>query len=357
MDPFTIFQIAAPFIGSYLSGSNTRQASNQTMRALQEFIEEMTAYIQEAASEADVLIAGGEEQAASELIQYTKEGVAEVWRGAELGEEGLREFMGQTNKLFEPIISQGRYASDEQAKMLGIPNADGELEPWDPSLIEETPGFQFRNEWGARTVENSAIGRYLSGQTATELNKFGQGLAGEYFDKRFDQLGTMAQRGADATSTQGQLYANAGNTLAQMYGQAGNSAGTLLGNLGGNLANVRVNSALSRAGLLTQAASTIANMGIAGLTGQNQGIMSLTANQNATMSDMLQGLSRIGQLTNNTPPTYTWGNANVGNTPTMSSSGMQQGINFGGSTPTGFDASGTGWGLSRLNLNHDPEYN
>ena len=353
MDPFQIFQIAAPILGSFLSGRNTSQAANETMRALQEFIEEMTTYIQEAAAQADVLIAGGEDQAAADLIKYTKEGVAEVWRGAELGEEGLREFMGQTNELFEPIINQGRFAADEQARMLGIPNAAGELEAWAPSLIEETPGFKFRQEWGTRGVENTAIGRYLSGQTAQELAEYNQGLAGQYFDTRFDQLGTMAQRGADAATTQGTLYGNAGATLAQLYGQAGGNAGNLLGGLGSGLADIRMNSALSRAGLLTQAASTIANMGIAGMTGQNQGLMSLTANQNATMSDMLQGLSRIGSLTNNTPPTTvgTWGGTNIGNTPI----GGQQGINYGGG------GSGIGlrldptpsWGLGRMTWSHD----
>jgi len=285
---------------SWMQSENTKGANESNVGLLQEMIEGADQLIEDARAEADSLVQQGEHSAAADLIQYTTEGVGEIWKGAGLGAKAIDKFMGKAKSTLAPLIQQGGFASDEQARMLGIKDSSGKINEFDPSIIEDTPGFKFRQEWGQRGVENSAVGRQLSGQSARELADYNQGLAGTYFDKRYDQLGAMANRGAQGSATLAQLYGNAGGQAANLYGNAGQQAGGLYNNLGANLGNLRVSAAGTRANLLTGAANTLANLSLAGVQGQNASTSSNAAANNALLNDLAQGLGSLGTFGNTT---------------------------------------------------------
>ena len=302
IDPNSWFDLAVDVFGpgvlSWLQSNNTKQGSQESVRLLQDFLNTSMQMIEDTRIEADFLIQQGETAAAADLIQYTTEGVDEIWKGANLGAESIDRFMGKARSTLMPTIEQGGYASDEQARMLGIKDSSGKKHEFDPSIIEDTPGFKFRQEWGQRGVENSAVGRQLSGQSARELTEFNQGLAGTYFDKRFDQLGSMAERGDRGATTLANLYAGAGSATAGLYGNAGINAGSSLSSLGANLGNLRVGSAGQRAGLLTNTASTLTNLGLAGITGANQGIADTTNATNGFLNDLAIAMGASGTFGN-----------------------------------------------------------
>lgn len=285
---------------SWMQNENTKDSTGSNVALLQEFLEGTMQAIEDTRIEADNLIQQGENAAAADLIENTTKGVGEIWKGANLGVKAIDRAMGQAKAVLAPTIQQGGFASDEQARMLGIKDSSGKINEFDPSIIEDTPGFKFQQEWGQRGVENSAIGRQLSGQSAMEIADYNQGLASQYFNTRYDQLGTMADRGAQGSATLAQLYGNAGGQAANVYGTAGGNAGSMYGNLGTNLADLRVSAAGTRANLLTSAMNTLANLGLSGVNAQTSQNNTNTLSNNAFLSDLAQGLGSSGTFGNTT---------------------------------------------------------
>lgn len=290
--------IVTPFLTSSSQKKNNERTISNVNDSTQEFIDQASASLEEAAARAEELILAGQEQAAAALIEGTKLGISEIWRGASLGEDALREFIGQANQFLKPIIKQGRYADNEIASMLGIPNSKGKLVPFDDTKLSNTPGYKFRYEWGKRAVENSAVGRYLSGQSAQELTQFGQGLASEYFDTRVSQLDSVANRGAQAASQASNNLIAGGGALAQLFGNAGQQAGNLQFQQGAGLAEIFTNSALNRAQLITNAESTLANLGLGAITANNNASIAAANSTNNFLSDITQAITGLPSFFN-----------------------------------------------------------
>lgn len=299
--------LASTVVTGLLQNSNNKGTAKQNNKRTQQFLEEASAAIEEAAELAEYYISIGEDAAASAIIEGTKLGIGEVWKGVDLGEEKLREFVGYANQVLEPIVKQGRYASDEMASMLGIPGSDGKIVPFDSKKLSDTPGYKFREEWGRRTVENSAVGNYLSGQQARELTEFGQGLAGTYFDTRVDQLGGMAGRGDQAATAQAGNFMAAGQGLGSLYGNAGQVAGQLRSAEGLALAELFSQGGMNRANLTSSAASTLANLQLGGVTANNNADVSRANSTNSFLSDINTAITGLPALfgANNIPATNT----------------------------------------------------
>lgn len=94
----------------------------------------------------------------------------------------------------------------------------------DPSSVTSLPGYQFQQQQGQQAVERTlaAQGRTVSGQEQIELQKYGQGQAGQYYN---DQYNKLAQLSGASTSPAlgGQAFnqATAGNQAQQQAGWSG----------------------------------------------------------------------------------------------------------------------------------------
>jgi hypothetical protein len=136
-------------------------------------------------------------------------------------------------------------AVEQLARMSGLDIGQGGVgEAGDiQSMLEATPGFQFRRDQGQQAVERSAAARGTleSGSVLKELNRFGQGLASQEF---------AAEQGRLA-----QLAGLTGNVAIQ-GGQQGSQAASLQAQQGSALAGIAQSAAQQRSSSLLQGGKT-----------------------------------------------------------------------------------------------------
>src|SRR3990172_2911234 len=65
------------------------------------------------------------------------------------------------------------------------------------------PGYQFRVDQGQQTVERTAgkAGNFFSGNTGIALQKYGQGMAMDEYDRAFNRLMGLSTQGLSAAKT------------------------------------------------------------------------------------------------------------------------------------------------------------
>ena len=114
----------------------------------------------------------------------------------------------------------------------------------DPSSVKDLPGFQFQMQQGSEAVarQMAASGFLGSGNEATALTQYGQGLAQSFYGQQANLLASLA--GLQAPSSPSQLTGaatGAGQTsfqqIMQLLGQAGQAYGRFGGGGSGFTAN------------------------------------------------------------------------------------------------------------------------
>ena len=237
---------------------------------------EAAGIIAEATKKAAAEIRHGMEAAAKATIEAAKLAANAVLEKARISDARLREFWGAAVKALNPIIRQGRFASDEVASMLNIQDSYGRKIKFDTSSLEETPGYQFAFDQGQKAVDNSAVGTALSGAHAKSLVEYGQGMANQRFDTHLNQLLQVSQGGWNAARDKANAATQTGTSLAQAHTQAGTNLANIYSNRGnqladismtgsGNIANTYMGGAEMRAGLITGLATAGANIQMAQL--------------------------------------------------------------------------------------------
>ena len=91
----------------------------------------------------------------------------------------------------------------------------------DPSSIVNDPGYKFALQQGEQTLQRTAAkqGQLGGGTMMQELQGYSQKFAGDYLNKREDQLSTLAGVNLPPTALRGQLEANKSLTSAlQSFG-------------------------------------------------------------------------------------------------------------------------------------------
>ena len=114
----------------------------------------------------------GMEDAAKAVIQAAEKSAAAILESGKLADAQVREFWLEAKSTLAPIIARGNFAGDERASMLGIPDSSGNIRPFNAEDLRNTPGYKFQEEQGRRTLENSAVGNYLSGDSARSLVEY-----------------------------------------------------------------------------------------------------------------------------------------------------------------------------------------
>lgn len=131
-----------------------------------------------------------------------------------------------------PAIAGQTTALNNQAGIAGTMKdllTGGSATPAFQNYLNST-GYNFQMDQGQRAITGSAAARGLldSGGTAKALTSFGQGLAGNYFSKYLDQLGSAAGAQGNVASgygTQAQTGVNAAGQVAANGTQGGKPAG------------------------------------------------------------------------------------------------------------------------------------
>src|SRR4030095_206411 len=97
--------------------------------------------------------------------------------------------------------------------------------------LEMAPGYQFRLGEGLKALERSAAARgtLLTGGTLKGLQRYAQDYASNEYDKRFNQLYSLANLGMGAAGSQANLGRRYANQTATLYTGQGNvaAAGTI----------------------------------------------------------------------------------------------------------------------------------
>ena len=233
----------ATLLGGILSRRSSRGGQQASLQAISDAKIQSDQLIAAANVEAAGLIAAGKYAAAAATVEAAKIASNALLQATNASIAVQREFAQRANRVLQPTIKQGRFAQNEIASMLAIPNSKGNLVPFDISKLTSLPSFQT----GIRGIENTAVGKKLSTQQAERAALFGA----DFFGQRVGQLQDFAQFGA-----------NAENTLASgLFGTGANLGQTNL-NLGQGLANVAQNQGNSLANIFTQGANQQAQLGL-----------------------------------------------------------------------------------------------
>ena len=140
----------------------------------------------------------------------------------------LQSQIYQSNSANEqPYIQAGDTANTALQGFLGLGGDPAATQKAFDNYLNST-GYQFTRQQGldAATQSKAAAGMLGSGATLKALDAYGTGLASQYGQQYVDNLGSVANRGANSANAlagQGQSYANA-------VGSNNNSAATTAAN-------------------------------------------------------------------------------------------------------------------------------
>ena len=283
----TFWTAGALVVGSIGSALIQKSSAEKGASANSSAISEANTVMADAQVRAAELIAAGQVEAAGAIIESAKIAAQATLEGARLSVEAQERFFAIADKKLEPFREQGLIAQDELASMLGIPNAEGQLVPYDTQRLRDTPGYDFFFTEGQTAVERSAAGTKLSGAQAKAQTQYGQGFAERYFDKQIGYLQDMQGKGLSAAGYLAQAATSTGANIGSTYSNQGNQLASIYSNQGAQLADIYSSGALSQAALVESLATNQGNLALA--SGQN--MESLYANKGNAYSDALGGIA------------------------------------------------------------------
>ena len=138
-----------------------------------------------------------------------------------------KEMYGQQREDIAPWMEAGRGALSDLVSMYQDPSKTMEV-------LGNDPAYQFRMQEGQKALERSAAARggLSSGGTMKALARYGQGLASEEYNNRWNRLAGLAGMGQGAAgqtaAASGQMGANMGQygqNLTSLYTNMANATG------------------------------------------------------------------------------------------------------------------------------------
>lgn len=221
-------------------------------------------------------VAGGASLLGSAMSSNASKSAAQTQQQASQAAiaEQQREFNVQQQNL-QPYLQSGQQGLNQLNAAL-----PGLTQSFNPSDLQNYPGYQFQLQQGNLAINNQNASRGLlnSGATLKDLVNYNQGLAGTTYNNAFNQYQTQQ------TNTFNKLAAVAG--IGQAATQQANSAAQ---NLGTNVANLQVG-----------AGNAAAAGQIGSANAWNQGIGSAAGNigQYLTLNQLMGGNSGISSIPN-----------------------------------------------------------
>jgi hypothetical protein len=195
------------------------------------------------------------------------------------------------------------------------------LAPFTLADFQLDPGYRFLLQQGQQAIDNAAAaaGRYESGPTLKELDKYQQGQAAQQYDTAQQQyvnqqgairnaLANLSGQGQQAAGQQGQFAASGANQLANILQGGGTQLAGLQTGLGTNLSNVYGTAGQNIAGMQQSEGTGLSNLGQNAATqvaGYQQGLGTGLSNLGQTAANQVMGLqsnlgTNLGNLYQNT---------------------------------------------------------
>jgi hypothetical protein len=129
------------------------------------------------------------------------------------GEQQSSGALNQASNNYNPYLATGSAATTMYGNALGLNGADGTQAA--QNAFQAGPGYQFALDQGTQAAlrGSSAAGMLNSGNTLTELQKYGTGLANQEYNNWLSNLSGASGQGLSAASGQGGALSG----LANLY--------------------------------------------------------------------------------------------------------------------------------------------
>lgn len=173
--------------------------------------------------------AGKQASAAGKAADQSAEAAAQI-------RQDLSPYTALGTQAINPLWSAMGYNIDANGNPVANPNATLQQKfNFDPSNLQNTPGYQFALTQGLKSTNNSlaAQGLGLSGAQAKGLSQYATGLADQTYGNQYNRaLSTYNTNFSAAQNTVGNLQnlLNVGQNSAAQTGQAGVNAANNAGN-------------------------------------------------------------------------------------------------------------------------------
>lgn len=180
------------------------------------------------------------------------------------------------SSAYDPYLKLGTQGATSLSDALKPGGSLTQQFSFDPSNIQNDPGYQFQLSEGLKALQRSAAarGELLGGGTLKAITQYGQGLAGTEFQNAYNRasntfqlnrqnnlqaLGMLTGYGANAANNFSNIYANTNLRGAEESGQFGMEGARLSGDalLGG--ANARAAGTVGAANSWQSALGGVAN--------------------------------------------------------------------------------------------------
>lgn len=134
-----------------------------------------------------------------------------------------------------PWRTAGVGALNEQQAMLGLNG-----QPYDYNKLSDSPMYKFQQEQGFRNIDRQMAKRGLngSGGQMRAIADYNQGLAGQTFNTRLQQLSALANNGQQATQSIGNAGLNTSGKIADLYIGRGQAKADNYANQSNNIGNL-----------------------------------------------------------------------------------------------------------------------
>lgn len=266
--------IAGGIIGSRSANSAAQiqsQAAQQAGQLVQGTANTAAGNLENATLQGQQGVEGATNAAINDATAGANAGITAFGDATTGANAALGATLAQQRQNQQPYLQAGQMSLNELQRYLGGEGAQGFS--FTPEQFQNTPGFQFELEQGARALQRSqaARGGAVSGSAQKALLGFSQGLASTRYGEASDRAQSIFQMnrnntinplmsligvGQNATQAMNADEGRAGAGQASNLMDAGQFAGNTLNNLGQYSGDTRF-----------RGASTIAQMGMQGAEG------------------------------------------------------------------------------------------
>lgn len=230
------------------------------------------------------------------LAAATGQARGDIEASRDLATQQAQEAFGRASGFYQPFTEGGGQAFQQQLALSGALGRDAFNQ-----ANMESPYVRFLQEEGERAVTRNAaaLGGLRGGNVMLELQRRGQGLAGQGLQQQFQNLGALSGMGLQGAAGQAGVASTEGQVVPGITTQAGRD----LANISQQAAQVRAQAMMAQANALAQGRTDAGNL-LAGQqmqTQQNLANLALQQGQGAqnifgqTSGNLANLLSGLGQ--------------------------------------------------------------
>lgn len=249
--------------------------------------------IQKAQKQGIKAIEGGFGDARNQLEQYAipavNQGYGDALAALEKYYPEAQGYAGQATAAFDPMITASAGAVGAYGDAAGANGVEGNARA--VTNFQAGPGYQFTRDQGLDAINRTAASRGLlaSGNNTVDLLKYSTGLADQTWGNYLSRLQPLMQMygqgiagRAGGLTNQAQLASGMGTSIAGVNTGRGNALAGIYGDIG----NLYGQEGLSRANILTNLGTQIAQTQAGGIMGR----------ANAQAGTIMGGLNLVSKL-------------------------------------------------------------